>query len=81
MTPLAIARRDRPGCKLIEVIDQRTRGNLGKTFVLAAAPGSAWFDLLPEHQVVHITDAGPREPEPPITLPTHVNTYQPKGRG
>lgn len=62
---LKIARATRPDCKLILVVDERTRGNLGMRFCMAVAPDTPWFDLLPDTQKITITDDGPhKEPLP-----------------
>ncbi len=57
--PFAIGKHERPGFKLIRVVDQRTRGNLGCTFVLAVPPESEAFALLPNDQTVNLTDVAP----------------------
>lgn len=60
--PFAIAKHERPGCKFVRVVDQRTRSNLGCTFVLAVPPESEAFALLPDDQTIDLTDDVGHEP-------------------
>lgn len=57
--PFAAARIERPGHKFIRIVDKRTQGNLGLTFIVSLAPGSRWFDKAPADQTVELQDNTP----------------------
>lgn len=52
--PFAQAAAEKPGCKLARVIDRA----LGAEFVIAFAPGSAYFDKVMDRQTMEIARSG-----------------------